>query len=343
MRGDTAQFVLAPGMRVEIQGDSGVLRHFTSEYGLEHGSSEADTASDPPRLVIRFGRQARDAAQDVGSALIRRRYKTVAWRASISAPDADPLRADIEVRGAPRWFALSLVQGYLVEPLVSVVAAEHGRVLLPAAGIVTAGEALLLMGRSRTGKSSLSARALVSGARLLGDDQVFVEEDGTVRRFPRRLRVYDDLARVAPEAYRRLSVRSRLGLRARQLARVASGGFIRPSLAVPLDELGREASEAKLTRFVLLERRAGVADLVAEPLDTGAAVATSMEVLAEQRRYLATSGAEWAHRLAQLAQAEAAILSAALGGVQRQRILIPADWTAPRAVRALVEAVPIGS
>jgi hypothetical protein len=75
-------------------------------------------------------------------------HKTVNWRIELGSPEEPSLNAAIELRGAPRSFGLSLVQGYFVEPLLSLAAAREGSVLLPCAAIATDEGLLLLLGRS---------------------------------------------------------------------------------------------------------------------------------------------------------------------------------------------------
>src|SRR5215210_4284216 len=119
----SARYRFRPELHLRVSGDRAALRHFDAEYG------EAAVPDDgaPPAAEVRFTRRLRGGTTSKGG------HKTVRWLVGRSEPDAAPLRADVELRGAPRSFGLSLVQGYFVEPLVSVAAARAGYVLLPAA------------------------------------------------------------------------------------------------------------------------------------------------------------------------------------------------------------------
>ena len=315
-----------PGVNLRVEGDRAAVAHFSAEYAQPAGPSDATLADFAVSFVPRLA-----DAQGVDH------YKSVSWRARLDLVDGLPARLSIALRGRPRWFGLSLVQGYLVEPCLSLLAPANGEVLVPAAGIVVADGVDLLVGRSRTGKSSLSMRALAAGLPILGDDQVVVLADGSCLRFPRRLRVYDDLSATAPRAAARLPRRHRAGLVARRLARLASAGRVAPSMALPVEVLGAPMTgRLPLRRVVLLARVEGadgprLADATAEH-----ALARVAEVLTEQRsRLAATFGPSIRPALASSAQAEAAILAAAFASVPIVAIDLPSVMDAPTAVRSL--------
>ncbi|MET1232080.1 MAG: hypothetical protein ABWY52_04420, partial [Candidatus Limnocylindrales bacterium] len=69
----------------------------------------------------------------------------------------------IDLLGVPISFARSLVQGYVVEPMLSVIAAEHDRALVPGAGVADERGLTLVLGRSGAGKSTLMARLAATG------------------------------------------------------------------------------------------------------------------------------------------------------------------------------------
>jgi hypothetical protein len=333
MSGGTRRFDVVPGVALEISGDEGVQRHFAAEYGA---GSTPQPGEETAHLRIVFGRDLAHAAGHDDGSVLSGSHKTVAWRVAVSAPDAERLTATISLRGVPRWFGLSLVQGYVVEPLLSVAAAAAGAVLLPAAGIVVRSGAIVLVGRSRAGKSSVTARAAAAGHGVLGDDQVIVVPGGTIRRFPRRLRFYDDLATTAPDAYRRLPARVRRALLIRRLARIASRGFIRPSLAVPATALGAaEVNDAPLTRFVVLERTADSPRFEVESIGSEEAIAAAMAVLEDQRRHLRHLGGGWSEHLTELARRERAVLTSALSTIPAERIRLPKTGDAAASVGAI--------
>ena len=200
---EPAVFAFATDLRLRVTGQAAAVRHARREYG-------AAEVPDARRVDVEvaFGPLGRDAVRSRGGAaeplIGRGRHKTVAWRVEAGDPDAVPLTARIETAGWPTAFALSLVQGYVIEPLLSIAGARRGIVLLPGAGIVLDDGLVLLLGRSRAGKSTLAARALTAGRAILGDDQLFVGPDATAWPFPRSLRFYPDLARTAPASFAQL-------------------------------------------------------------------------------------------------------------------------------------------
>jgi hypothetical protein len=295
---------ILPGIELDVTGDAAAIRHFRAEYGSGAGHPPAE-ALRPTRLSVSFGRRLpADLPTDA--------HRSVHWQARLDRVGPADLSLEIALRGWPRWFGLSLVQGYLVEPALSLLVADGGGVLLPAAGIVRDGAVDLLIGRSRSGKSSLSMRALAAGLPILGDDQVHVARDGASTPFPRRLRVYDDLASTAPGAISKLPGSLRVQLAARSLVRRLTRGRIRPSLAAGIADIGGEvAAPALLGRIVLL-RRVGGGEMRLRDSTADDAVRDSIAALSEQRARLArVLPDQWHTELAATLEGEGRTLSAA--------------------------------
>jgi hypothetical protein len=334
----SAQFEFAGQLRLRVTGDAAAIGHARREYG----PAEVPDAGSVD-LQVDFGQIGEDAARategDPAAAQAPGRggHKTVGWRVSIGDPAAAPLVARIETSGWPASFARSLVQGYVVEPLLSVAAAGRGIVLLPGAGIVLDDGLVLLLGRSRAGKSTLAARALTAGRDVLGDDQLFVGPDGSAWPFPRSLRFYPDLVRTAPHAYAGLRRRTRAGLRLRAgLARL-SAGYVRPSLAIDGAELGQRWNpEARpIARLVLVERDAAQSNLDVATGSTKQAIEWAAELLREQRTRLAILGGEaWHAAIEHAADIERRVLGQCFEGLPVDRVAIPGSWDAPTAVAA---------
>jgi hypothetical protein len=339
---DAADVAFGTGLRLRISGDAAAVRHARREYG-----PAGLPAAGGVDLEVRFGRGGPDdqlAADGPERRPGRGGHKTVAWRVDLGDPDTSPLVARIETSGWPASFARSLVQGFIVEPLLSVAAARRGLVLLPGAAIVLDDGLALLLGRSRAGKSTLAARALTAGRTMLGDDQLFVGPDGNAWPFPRSLRFYPDLARTAPSSYAQLRPGSRLGLRLRALMAAVSGGYVRPSLAVNGSELGlRWNPEARqIARLVLLERDADVSTLEAVATSAQQAVEWAGELLQEQRVRLADlGGPEWSAAIDRAAELEHGLLERSFADRPVARLAIPASWDAPTAVEATARLLGI--
>ena len=322
-------YAFRPGVDVRVRGAAAVRRHFFAEYG---DGATGDGAS-APAVDVNFGRSGAHSG-----ALIEGGHKSVRWRVSVCDPERSPLAVQIELGGAPRSFALSLVQGYFVESLLAVAAARKGYVLLPAAAIAQSSDALVMLGASGTGKSSLSVRALAGGSGLLGDDQILIDRDANCFRFHRRMRFYPDLRLTAPAAWARLPRGARIGLQARRVARVLSGGLVAPSLPLRAAAIGDPGTAGPLParRFVLIERAARIRELAREPVAPPDAVAYALELLAAQReRFAAGLDDDWRLALAALVPVEEAILVSAFARAPLERLSVPRAWAAPRAIGAL--------
>jgi len=329
----SARFALVPGGAVELTAKEGMLRHFRDEYG-------APDATQPVRLAISID----DRLPDGAVIDLRGRHKTVSWSVSLGPADGRPLRAMVALHGRPRWFGVSLVQGFIVEPLISLACAIGGQVLLPAAAIAEKGGALLIMGRSRSGKSSVSARALALGRQVLGDDQVLVDPAGVIVPFPRRIRVYDDLLDTSPMAVDALPLRARLSLRLRRLVRIGTRGFVAPSLALPRSAFGAglAAEPMPVHRIVVVRRSAGAQGLSTERLEYQDVLSEAVAILGEQRRRLSRLDRDdWLTLLASVEQGEARILGSALRGAPAHLVTVPEAWGAPSAIEAVAGALDI--
>jgi hypothetical protein len=324
-------------VRLRVGGPDAVERHFRQEYGEVADASGGDVA-----VEVRFGPLA---CATPGRAVIVGGHKTARWRVALSAPDVRPLAATIELRGRPLSFATSLVQGYFVEPLVSIASARVGEVLLPSAALAGTDGALLLIGRSRSGKSSLAARAIASGWTVIGDDQVFLDARGYCRSFPRRMRFYWDLPQVAPRAYARLPRRMRVELGWRRAMRVVTRGYVRPSLPVSPRAFGQRhpSRPARVERVLVLERSDAVDAVTVIGADLAEVVATAGRLLEQQRERVAAGGDDgWRRAIYAAQRAEADVLRRALLHTgPLDRVLIPGRWDARRAVAELALALGI--
>jgi hypothetical protein len=326
-------FAFLDGLSLEIRGDERVLAHFRAEYRAVRADAGAEAD-----LVVSFG------ATSSRSRCFQARYRSLRWRVALDEIGDGPLRATIDLRGAPRSFGLSLLQGYVVEPLLGLLAPATGHVLLPAAALASEDGALLLLGRSRSGKSSLVARAAATGTAVLGDDHVLVGVDGC-RAFPRRLRLYPDVAETAPAARAALPARTRAQLRVLGLVRTATGGAVAPPVRVPVETLGTVLRDPlPLARVVVLERRE-VPRLVAEALSRDELVETAVGVLREQRRALErVEEARWREHLESVLAEEKSLLHAAFAQTAALvRLAVPTRLPAGDSVAAIAAKLAAGA
>ena len=329
--GDADVYRLSPGVRLRVRGGRLVRRHFAREYGpaADHGRGPSAQVEIDLRWAL--------APRGEGVATVAGGHKTARWTAGLSEPGADPLRGSIALRGGPPSFALSLVQGYFVEPLTGLALSRSGEVLLPAAAIERDGGALLLIGRSRSGKSSLAARAIAAGRGVLGDDQVVIGPQGLCLPFPRRLRLYPDLEATAPAAHRGLPPAARVALAARRGGRALSRGYVAPPLLIAASALGARRPQRPLPiqRVAVIERSPQARELAALPLAADRMLDVARAVLDDQRLHLRAAGPAWEAALTAASDEDLSLMAAALGDLPLVRLAVPAAWEAPRAIAAL--------
>lgn len=325
------------GLTVSIRGERRARAHFRAEYG----AASLASSSEPPAVEAVIGAHAHPTrTATMPDPELVGAHKLARWRASVPVrPELQTLRVAVAVRGP---LGLALVQSTVIEPLVSLAAVRTESVLLPGAAIAQGDRTVLLLGRSRSGKTSLAARALAAGLRVLGDDQVIINADRECLPFPRRLRLYPDLSRTAPAAFAALgpSVRARLAALGRVNA--LTGGFVAPPVSVSASEIASTPGDAirVLIGEVVVVRRARVNALTLEPLDPGELADEADDVLLGQRSALfEVPGVRVAYEA--LLAHERAIIACALAAAPARRVLVPHSWSSEQAVDALARELDL--
>lgn len=320
-----------PMLGLAIAGDTGLERHFAAEFG-------PPTPADPEHLPSEVLVLVRPVEGSADASVGQGRYKTTRWQVRLGPPSGRPVSCELRIQGV---FGRSLVQSLVVEPLLSIAHAREERALVSAAALEVGGRAVVLVGGSRSGKSSLAMRAWSRGIPLLADDRVIVRPDGTATGVRRRLRVYPDLASTAPGAVRRLSPRTRARLRARgALQRLTAGWIALPEL---VGSVGIQEAPASLAidRLVVIERspRSGrtASGAVAETDAPDRVWARLGEILQSDLDWPAGQGPRWAAEAREAGSRQDRILRQALvqAGSDATLISVPADWPAAVAVAAL--------
>jgi hypothetical protein len=338
-RRECRYYAFLPALRLAVCGDAPARRHFDQEYG-PRALADAPDRIEVSILFVSDGRQGGRPLAAGGSS--RGGHKSVRWDVTLSGPSDRPLQAAILLRGWPRSFGLSLVQGYFVEALISLAAPASGHILLPAAAVDSDAGMVLILGPSGAGKRSLRARALARGRLVIGDDQVLLDAKGRCTAFPRRMRFYPDLRTTAPEAYRALSDPTRGMLRTLGIVDRLTGGYVRPSLVVdPVDMGGRrEMGSAKIRRVLLLEPRAPVQDVEVSSVDKATVLSGARQLFESQRARLWSVAPEgWRRSLTHVDAQEREILFSALDGLPSERVRIPAGWPAERSIEMLARLI----
>ncbi|MBV8941437.1 MAG: hypothetical protein JO321_07290 [Solirubrobacterales bacterium] len=327
-----AKYAFGPAVRLEVEGSRLARSHFAAEFGPQL----ADDVMEPDlKVIVRLASHPRlPGASVTGGG----GYKTARWRLALSDPDSRPLRAVLGLFGAPASFALSLVQGYVVEPLVAIALARAGFIALPSAGVAGEDGAILLMGRSGSGKSSVCMRLVARGVAVLSDDQIVLDRRGGCWPYPRRFRVYPDLRETATAAWTTLPPRARRALALRRAASRLTRGYVAPSLAVSPAVLGAVAIRGPVAacRLVVIQRDPAVAQLTARERHADWLLFEARASLLEQRAHLAALvGTSWREAINAAVEAELSTFRAAASAVSVTEVVLPQGWNAPRAIAAL--------
>src|SRR5438128_6394329 len=243
------------GVTLRLQTDQReVLGHLDAEYGSV--STEALGEAD---IDVYAGQSAiSSSAQDSEfNEAYEGRHKTVHWRVAVSSLQAETIRVLFEGRGQ---LVISFLQTFYIEPLLRLKFLKRGNALLHAACLAHGERSIRFAAGSGVGKSTLMLRHAASGKRVQGDNYVILTGEGHTLPFPRRLRIYSDLAAVSPDIFGRLPSAERWRLRVAGLIRRFSLGYANLPRRLTIDEIvgpGRLCPEANLSAVYFLRRHSG--------------------------------------------------------------------------------------
>src|SRR5437867_13229607 len=249
------------GVTLRLQTDQReVLGHLDAEYGSV--STEALGEAD---IDVYAGQSAiSSSAQDSEfNEAYEGRHKTVHSRVAVSSLQAETIRVLFEGRGQ---LVISFLQTFYIEPLLRLKFLKRGNALLHAACLAHGERSILFPAGSGVGKSTLMLRHAASGKLVQGDNYVILTGEGHTLAFPRRLRIYSDLAAVSPDIFGRLPSAERWRLRIAGLIRRLSLGYANLPRRLAIDEIvgpGRLCPEARLAAVYFLKRH--TADALAGP------------------------------------------------------------------------------
>lgn len=106
-------------------------------------------------------------------------FEEVDGRLVVCMPDGYVVRGESGGVEILAFDELSAGLGGCLDLASSWVLAEEGGVVLHAAAVVVAGKSLLVVGESRSGKSTLSAMTAVGGGQIVSDDVVLLQSSGS--------------------------------------------------------------------------------------------------------------------------------------------------------------------
>ena len=108
------------------------------------------------------------------------RHKIARWKIDITGLED----AETVLRVEGNLFSFLVFPYESIHQLIVFKLGRAGAAFLHSLGVVKDGGALLIIGRSGVGKSTLGGKFVRDGFRLLGDDTVFVNAEGQVLGFP---------------------------------------------------------------------------------------------------------------------------------------------------------------
>ena len=317
-------YVFPSGVTLRLHSDQReVISHIDAEYGsvLAVAPGDADIDVYAGRSAISSSPRANDFEQAYEG-----RHKTVNWRVAVSGLEAETTRVLFEGRGQ---LVISFLQTFYIEPLLRLRFLKRGHALVHAACLANGDSSILFPAGSGVGKSTLMLRHAASGKQVQGDNYVILTGEGRTLAFPRRLRIYSDLAVVSPDIFGRLPTAERWRLRAAGLIRRLSFGYANLPRRLTIDEIagpGRLCPEATLESVYFLKRHAAGGLAGPTPVAKDEAVTRIQAINREEAKRLeeALSGHAEAKAVVEEADClEHGILETVLARVPISEILVP--------------------
>ncbi len=259
------------GVTLRLQSNQrAVLSHIDAEYG-----SVLAEAPGKPDIEVYAGHTAIASSPQPGefNQAYEGRHKTVSWRVAVSSLEEETTRVLFEGRGQ---LVISFLQTFYIEPLLRLKLLKRDHALVHAASLANGDGSVLFPAGSGVGKSTLMLRHAASGKQVQGDNYVILTSQGHTLPFPRRLRIYSDLAAVSPDIFGRLPSPERWRLRVAGLIRRFSLGYANLPRRLTIEEIvgpGRLCPEAGLECVYFLKRHGGNGLAGPNPLSRDEAVA----------------------------------------------------------------------
>lgn len=228
-----------------------VLNHFASEY-----TSAAVEEPGVADIEVYAGKKAISSSQQADrlSRAYEGRHKIVRWRISVAGLCEDTTYVGFEGSGQ---LVISFLQTFYVEPLLRLKFAARDHALVHAASLAKGDLSVLFPAGSAVGKSTMTLQHAAAGQGVQGDNYVVVTPEGRTLAFPRRMRVYSDLAAINPEVYAMLPRRERIRLRWAGIVRRLSRGYANLPRRLALEQIVGDRNhvcrEARLSAVYLLK------------------------------------------------------------------------------------------
>jgi hypothetical protein len=321
---ETYEFQAGVALRIHSSRPE-VLAHFGAEYGVA-----APQRDSPPDIEVYAGKDAVRSSPfphllEDGH---RARHKILRWRVGVAGVDEQTTVVAFEGSGQ---MVISFLQTFYVEPLLRPKFAARDHALVHAACLVRDGGSTLFPAGSRVGKSTLALQHAAAGYPVQGDNYVIVSPEGRTLVFPRRMRVYSDLPRTAPQVFARLPAVERRRLRLAGLVKRLSAGYSNQPRRLTIQQMLAGAPvcpEARLRSVFLLKPYTGAGLSGPVPCSIDAAIDRIQNVNGLEARQLGEALANITGKPAEpitpeMAVREREVLRRALKDVPAYELLVP--------------------
>jgi hypothetical protein len=319
-------YVFPSGVALRVRSSqTDLIAHFRAEYGApvpEH--------PEPPDIDVYAGKEAVESSPHprILENGYQASYKILRWRVGIA--DLEERTTVVGFEGSGQM-VISFLQTFYIEPLLRPKFAVRDHALVHAACLVRDGTSVLFPAGSRVGKSTLALQHAAAGHPVQGDNYVILAPDGRTLAFPRRMRVYSDLAKTAPLVFTRLPAAEQRRLRLNGLIKRLSAGYSNQPRRLTIQQMlsGTPACpEARLRAVYLLKPYSGEALSGPELRSADAAIERIQEVNGLEAKQLREALREMRGEPAEamtpeMAAREREVLSQALEGVPVSELLVP--------------------
>jgi hypothetical protein len=214
--------------------------------------------SDPPDISISIGKftPSNDECRIVDEKFYVKKdylycgvnhYKFARWAAEFTGfENQRPC-----VRVSPNIPAELVIQGDVISPMILFMIGEKGCSIIHGSGISKNGKAVILAGRSATGKTTLALNLVQRGYGFLGDNFVILRK-GKVLAYPSLLGIFS--YNLTPLLKERLGSRKRFAITVKKVLHRVTKGYVKLFTSVNPREVLDDAlvKQAALSQIILL-------------------------------------------------------------------------------------------
>ncbi len=148
---------------------------------------------------------------------------------------------------------------YLLEPLLLYCGLKKGFILIHAGSAEVNGKGLVVAAESGCGKTSLILKLVQAGNKFLGDDLVWISEDGKMIRYPRSIHLFSYVLKSNSELH--INKKTSISIKLKDYLRIITEGILRQrfhiATRVNIKEILKEVEiidQSALRYFILMQK-----------------------------------------------------------------------------------------